>query len=34
VVCRELAEVRATLGALITTLDARLSAQGASGAAA
>ena len=34
VVCRELAEVRSTLGALITTLDGRLSAQGASSAAA
>jgi hypothetical protein len=34
VVCSELAELRSTLGALITTLDARLSVQGASGAAA
>lgn len=34
VVCGELAALRATLGALITTLDARLSAQGAAGAAA
>ena len=34
VVCGELAELRATLGALITTLDARLIVQGASGAAA
>jgi len=34
VVCGELAELRSTLGALITTLDARLSVQGASGAAA
>jgi hypothetical protein len=34
VVCGELAELRSTLGALITTLDARLSVPGASGAAA
>jgi len=34
VVCGELAELRSTLGALITTLDARLIVQGASGAAA
>jgi hypothetical protein len=34
VVCSELAELRSTLGALITTLDARLSVPGASGAAA
>lgn len=34
VVCGELAALRSTLGALITTLDARLSVPGASGAAA
>ena len=34
VVCTELAELRATLGALTTTLDARLSVQGACDAAA
>ena len=34
VVCGELVELRSTLGALITTIDARLSAQGASVAAA
>jgi hypothetical protein len=34
VVCGELAELRSTLGALSTTLDARLNAPGASGAAA
>ena len=34
VVCAELAELRSTLGALSTTLDARLSAQGACFAAA
>ena len=34
VVCGELVELHSTLGALITTIDARLSAQGASVAAA
>ena len=34
VVCTELAELRATLGALTTTLDARLSVQGGCDAAA